>query len=201
MSAPEVRPLTPEQLQIATGCPRFSLARSALPFIVAAMDAYGIDTPQRQAMFLPQIGHESGGLQFLTELWGPTPAQLRYEGRADLGNVQPGDGKKFRGHGYIQVTGRHNHAAARDRLRERFPDRAVPDFEEFPGLLALPEWAALSAGDFWHAHDLNTWADAGDFDGVSDIINRGRKTAKHGDANGFPDRAILYRHAREVLKC
>lgn len=99
----------------------------------------------------------------------------------------------------IQVTGRNNHARARDRLRTKFPGRDVPDFEVDPEALALPEWAALSAADFWNAHSLNKWADAGDFDGVSDIINRGRKTSKQGDANGYNDRLVRYNKALEVL--
>ena len=191
--------MTPEQLAACTGCPRVTLAASWLAPIEAAMAAYGIDTPLRQAAFLAQIGHESGGLQYAREIWGPTPAQARYEGRADLGNTQPGDGKRFRGHGLIQVTGRFNHARMRDRLRAKFPERDVPDFEASPEALALPEWAALSAADFWDDHGLNKWADAGDFDGVSDIINRGRKTAKEGDANGYADRLARYNEAREVL--
>ena len=169
-----------------------------LPDLTAAMEAYGIDTPLRKAAFLAQIGHESGGLRWLHELWGPTPAQRRYEGRKDLGNTQTGDGKKYRGHGLIQVTGRFNHARARDRLRERWGDD-VPDFEVRPDLLAQPQWAAYSAADFWESAGCNKYADASDFDGVSDVINRGRKTAPVGDANGYPARVALYKKALEVL--
>lgn len=184
--------MTPQQLASCTGCRSAALAESWLRYVVPAMAVYGIDTPLRQAHFLAQIGHESGGLRYTSELWGPTPTQARYEGRADLGNTQPGDGSLFRGHGLIQVTGRANHARVRDRLRKRFGDtREVPDFEQFPELLAQPEWAALSAADFWDDHDLNTWADMGSVDGVSDVINRGRKTRAEGDANGFAERAKL----------
>lgn len=191
--------MTPEQFARATGCRSPALTVHWFPHVLAAMEAYCINTPLRQAAFLAQIGHESGGLRYATELWGPTPIQLRYEGRADLGNTQPGDGKRFRGHGLIQVTGRDNHVRARDRLQAKFPDRTIPNFETVPDALAMPEWAALSAADFWDAHDLNRWADVGDFDGVSDIINRGRKTAKEGDAIGYADRLALYHAAREVL--
>jgi putative chitinase len=178
---------------------RRSLAAAWLSPIEEAMREYGIDTPLRQAAFLAQIGHESGGLQYASELWGPTLAQQRYEVRADLGNLQPGDGRRFRGHGLIQITGRYNHARIRDRLRERFPDRDVPDFEVMPEALALREWAALSAADYWDEHNLNHWADLPDFDGVSDMINRGRKTAKEGDANGFADRLARYQSALATL--
>lgn len=191
--------MTPEQLQAATGCPRLSNAAAWLSEIEMAMRAYGIDTPVRQAMFLAQIGHESGGLIYTTELWGPTPTQARYEGREDLGNTQPGDGKRYRGHGLIQVTGRYNHARIRDRLRAKFPGMNVPDFEAQPETLAQMRWSALSAADFWDDKGLNAWADRGDFDGVSDIINRGRKTAREGDANGYADRLAKYEKAREVL--
>lgn len=163
----------------------------------AGMAFYMIDTPLRQAMFLANIGHESGRLQYTTELWGPTPAQRGYEGRKDLGNTQAGDGSRFRGHGLIQTTGRANHAAARDRLRARFPD--VPDFVSEPEKLAEPQWAALSACDYWDMRRLNTWADAGSFDNVCDIINRGKATPAVGDSNGWADRLALYNGARAAL--
>lgn len=172
-------------------------ARLYADLLSAGMAFYNITTPLRQAMFLPNVGHESGRLQYTTEIWGPTPAQKGYEGRLDLGNTQPGDGKRFRGHGLIQTTGRANHAAARDRLRARFPD--VPDFEAEPELLAEPQWAALSACDYVDMRGLNTWADRGDFDGYCDLINRGRKTQADGDSNGWADRLALYNAARAAL--
>ena len=119
------------------------------------------------------------------------PAQGRYEGRADLGNTKPGDGFRFRGRGLIQVTGRANHAAARDRLRARFGG-GVPDFEELPDRLAEPQWAALSAGDFWDRHGLNALADAGDFMRITKAIN--------GGTNGYADRVARLETAKSVLE-
>lgn len=182
--------MTPSQLAICTGCKSIALAEDWLPHLEVAMSLYGIDTPQRQAHFLAQIGHESGGLRYTSELWGPTPAQARYEGRADLGNTHPGDGPLFRGHGLIQITGRANHARVRDRLRSKMSSR-VPDFELYPALLAQPEWAAISSADYWSEHDLNSWADMGSVEAISDIINRGHLTRAEGDANGFAERARL----------
>ena len=147
--------------------------------IQSTCDTYGINTPERMAAFLAQIGHESGGLRHTSELWGPTAAQQRYEGREDLGNVRRGDGLRYRGHGLIQITGRANHAAVRDRLRERLGD-SVPDFEASPELLAQAPWAALSAGDYWDSRNLNALADAGDFEGITRKIN--------GGLNGYGDR-------------
>jgi putative chitinase len=189
--------MSPLQLKICTGSTD-ALALKWMPWVAMTMVEYDIGTPLRMAAFLATIGHESGGLRYSTELWGPTPAQLRYEGRADLGNIYPGDGSKYRGHGLIQDTGRANHIAVRDNLRRKFGNR-VPDFEAYPVALALPEWAALSAGDFWQTHQLNDWADKPDFDGVCDIVNRGHKTAAVGDANGYANRLALYKAAMGVL--
>jgi len=188
--------MNPVTLSLCTGA-QLSRAQLFADLLSAGMAFYMIDTPVRQAMFLANVGHESGRLQFTTELWGPTQAQKGYEGRKDLGNTQPGDGPRFRGHGLIQTTGRANHAAARDRLRARFD--GVPDFVAQPEKLAEPQWAALSACDYWDMRRLNTWADAGSFDNVCDIINRGRATPAVGDSNGWAERLALYEGARAAL--
>ena len=193
--------MTPKQLADCTGCVSVTRAAAWYAPILEAMAAYEINTPLRQAAFLAQIGHESGGMQWPIEIWGPTKSQMKYEGRIDLGNTQPGDGKRFRGHGLLQTTGRFNHRRVRDRLRKKFPALVVPDFEVFPEQLALPEWAALSAADFWDEHHLNRFADVGDLDTISDLINLGRKTMREGDANGYAGRQALYLKAREVLGC
>lgn len=187
--------LTLQALASATGA-RIDRAQLYLPHLTAAMGEYRIDTPARAAAFLAQIGHESGGLRWTTELWGPTAAQSRYEGRSDLGNTQPGDGYRFRGHGLIQTTGRSNHARVRDRLRLRLGNR-VPDFEAEPEELAMPEWAAWSAADYWDMRGLNVLADAGDFEAISARVNgRNRQT---GMPNGWADRLARYETAQAVL--
>lgn len=151
---------------------------------------YDITTPARIAAFLAQVGHESGGFRYTSEIWGPTPAQQRYEGRKDLGNTQPGDGSRYRGHGFIQTTGRANHAAVRDRLRERLSVE-VPDFEEHPEALAELPWACLSAADYWDMRKLNALADAGDFEGITRKVN--------GGLNGHADRVARWERVKAVL--
>jgi putative chitinase len=175
-----MKPLTLEQLASATGS-GVVRAQNWLPHIQRTLDAYEINTWLRSSAFLAQIGHESAGLRFTTEIWNPAQveAQGRYEGRADLGNTQPGDGFKFRGHGLIQVTGRANHAAARDRLRVKFGT-------------VVPEWAALSAGDYWDRHGLNELADDSNFMRITRKIN--------GGTNGYADRLTRYEAAMNVLK-
>jgi putative chitinase len=156
-----------------------------------AFELYGIDTRLRAAFLLANVGHECGGFLYSREIWGPTPAQARYEGREDLGNNQPGDGFRFRGAGDLQITGRANFAAARDRLRAKFPKIAVPDFETEPEKAAEPEWAALLACDYIDRTNANQYADVMNFDAYSDLINRGHATLAPGDTNGFPQRLSL----------
>lgn len=161
--------------------------------IVHAMDLFDISTPLRITAFLAQIGHESGRLTYVRELWNPAqcPWQLRYEGRADLGNAQPGDGMRFMGRGLIQITGRANNRACGEAL-------GLP-LEEHPELLEEYDNAACSAAWFWATHGCNQYADIGDLDGVSDVINLGRKTVRVGDSNGYADRLAIYNRAKQVL--
>lgn len=174
--------MTPHQLAQATGA-RIDRATEWLPAIEAAMTEYEINTPARQAAFLAQIGHESGGLHWVVEIWGPTDAQRRYEGRADLGNTQPGDGFKFKGRGLIQVTGRANYTAAGKALGV--------DLLADPTRLAEPTLACRSAAWFWRAHGCNELADAGDFLRITRKIN--------GGTNGLKQRLALFDAAREAL--
>lgn len=190
--------MTADQLAACAGA-RIDRAAKALDGLEWAMRLYDINTPERQAMFLANVGHETGGLKWLGEIWGPTPAQLRYEGRADLGNTQPGDGRRFAGNGYLQTTGRFNHAILRDRLRKRFPETEIPDFEASPEKLREPKWAALSAADYVGMKNCNQFADSSDFDGYCDTVNRGRKTPAIGDSNGWADRKHLYTIAIKAL--
>jgi putative chitinase len=174
--------MTPQDLSRATGA-RIDRATEFFPFVEAAMDEFEINTPARQAAFLAQIGHESGGLHWCTEIWGPTIAQSHYEGRADLGNTQAGDGYKFKGRGLIQTTGRANYAATGAALGV--------DLIAEPLRLAEPELATRSAAWFWRAHGLNEMADTGDFTRITLRIN--------GGTNGMADRLALYTAAQEVL--
>jgi putative chitinase len=174
--------MTPQDLALATGA-RIDRATDFLPIIERAALDFDISTQARMAAFLAQVGHESGGLHWLTELWGPTAAQIRYEGRADLGNTQPGDGFKFRGRGLIQITGRANY--------QRCSDALATDFIGDPDQLAQPEYAVRSAMWYWQSHGLNQLADSGQFEKITRVIN--------GGLNGEDQRLVLWDAAREAL--
>ena len=145
----------------------------------AAMDEFEINTPQRQAHFLAQIAHESGGFNYVREI----ASGAAYEGRADLGNTEDGDGKRFRGRGLIQITGRSNYGTCGAALDL--------DLLANPELLESPENAARSAGWFWHSHGLNALADRGDARAITRRIN--------GGINGLQDRLAYLQLAQERL--
>jgi len=154
-----------------------------VPVLNAAMGKYGIVTKLRIAAFIAQVGHESGQLRYVREIWGPTAQQAGYEGRADLGNTVPGDGSKYRGRGLIQITGRANCAACGEALGL--------DLISNPELLEQPQYAAMSAAWFWSTKGLNTLADQGDFVKITRRIN--------GGLNGLEDRLQLWERAKKVL--
>ena len=171
-------------LQLLQTLPNAS--QSAGVFVSAlntAMNHYQIVGLKRVAAFIAQIGHESGQLKYVREIWGPTAAQARYEGRADLGNAVAGDGSKYRGRGLIQITGRANYKACGEALGL--------DLINHPELLEKPQHACMSAAWFWASRGLNTLADAGKFDTITSRINGGQ--------NGAADRQALYAKALKVL--
>src|SRR5690606_7014441 len=98
------------------------------------------------------LAQESGELRYKEEL----ASGSAYEGRSDLGNTHTGDGKRFKGRGDIQITGRDNY--------QRYSDYTGEDFINHPERLASEPWATDSAGWFWSVYrNLNPIADAGDF--------------------------------------
>ena len=141
----------------------------------ATMEHYAINTKLRQAAFLAQVGHESGELRYVEEI----ASGVAYEGREDLGNTSPGDGVKYKGRGLIQITGKTNYLLCG-------MDLDLPLLEQ-PELLSLTDNAAMSAGWFWDNNNLNTLADAGEFEKLTRRVN--------GGVNGLKDRQRLYKLA------
>ena len=99
-----------------------------------------------------------------------------YEGRTDLGNTQPGDGKRYKGRGYIQLTGRANYA--------KYGKIVGQDLVNNPELAKDPNIAADIALAYWDQRGLGSKARAGNFDAVTYGIN--------GGYNGKADRDAKY---------
>lgn len=151
--------------------------------------AFGLTTPLRATHFLSQLSHESAGFRYVREIWGPTAAQKRYEGRADLGNTQAGDGKRYMGRGPIQITGRDNYRSFTAWIRRRYPE--APDFEAEPEKLETFPWAMMAAFWFWDTRGLNALADADNVTAVTRKIN--------GGSNGLADRKAALARAKVEL--
>lgn len=186
--------------------PHCSVPRAELltPHLDSAMQAASIASPQRQAAFLGQLALESGELRWMEEIWGPSPAQLRYERPVingaqaplvtippiplwqRLGNTESGDGKKFKGHGPIQITGRKNHLICGQALGV--------DLIAHPELAATPEVAFRTATWFWNTHNLNAFADLDSEESYKKIT-----LAINGGLNGYDHRVKYWQNARRIL--
>lgn len=169
---------------------RISKSRSPKPHLIEALETIRPEfKPHQFAHVLAQVMHESGGLVYDREIWGPTAAQKRYEGRKDLGNVQPGDGSKYRGYGPIQVTGRYNVTEFFNWCVEQGLN--PPDFITFPSLIADSPWAGWSVVWYWETRNLNRYADSNDIEMITRRVN--------GGLNGYADRLDYYDRAALVL--
>jgi predicted chitinase len=153
----------------------------------AAMAEFDITTPLRKAAFLAQITHESGQLRWMAELWGPTGAQLRYDPpnrkAKELGNIHKGDGRRYKGRGPIQITGRGNY--------RKYGALLGIDLEANPDKAANADVGFRIAGAFWKTHGLNELADKCMITAITKAIN--------GGTNGIKERLAFYRVAKKVL--
>jgi putative chitinase len=161
-----------------------------VPFIEQALQEFGIDRPARAAAFLAQLAHESGQLRLMEEIWGPTEAQRRYEPvgplAARLGNTQAGDGRRYKGRGPIQITGRANY--------RNFGRLLAVDLETEPERAARADLGFRVAGVFWQQNGLNELADR-----ASPAAFRAITKRINGGFNGLADREQFYARAAEAL--
>ena len=155
-----------------------AVAAREAPLASAAMVEFGITTQARAEMFLAQVLHESGGLNYFEEI----ASGSEYEGRADLGNTHAGDGPRYKGRGPIQLTGRANYRWAGQQLGVAL--------EQHPEKAAQHALGWRIAGLFWKSHGLNELADRGDFVGITKRIN--------GGINGLASRRAYLARLRGV---
>jgi putative chitinase len=175
--------ITVELLNRITGTSSFADRKKAL---IDRMTAIGgpLNEPAVTAQFLAQVLHESGSFRHVREIWGPTKAQAGYEGRADLGNVRPGDGKRFMGRDLIQNTGRANYRNLTLWGRKAIGSE-LPDFEVHPEALEQPQYLGLAAVWFFLVRPkLIEYCRAGNIEMVTRIVN--------GGLNGYADRLKWY---------
>lgn len=138
-----------------------------------------LNTLPRIQMFLAQLGHESGQLQYVEEI----ASGKAYEGRLDLGNTEPGDGPRYKGRGLIQLTGKKNYT-----LFSLLMD--LPLLEK-PELLLIPDNAVSVAYNFFENNNLWRFCDSNDFLTLTKRIN--------GGTNGWDDRVKQLENIKKVL--
>lgn len=148
--------------------------------LVAGMRKHSITTPLRIAHFIAQLAHESGSFLYHEEIADGSA----YEGRTDLGNTQPGDGRRFKGRGLIQLTGRANYASySRD---------AGVDYVASPQLVGSDPVVAVDVACwYWTTRAINAKADRDDVKAVTKAINGGYR--------GLDDRIAFLTRAKAVL--
>ena len=188
--------ITPAHLARIAGKPMNPNMIAMVAGLVTRGPSVGLHQPQRLARYLGQTCHESMGWTYDREIWGNTPAQVRYDTRTDLGNTAAdGDGYLYRGRTGIQITGRANYAAFRDWCAGQ--DLGPPDFVARPDVILIDPWEGLGPIWYWASHrrlgkSLNDYADAGDDEGVTRAIN--------GGTNGLADRlACTLRASLELV--
>lgn len=191
--------------------PKAKEGKALMAALTKMLPKYEINTPERVAMFLAQCGHESGGFTVRTEnlnysakaldavfgkyfkkagrdakAYERQPekiANIVYANRMDNGDTASGDGWRFRGRGYIQLTGRYNYTKFAAAI-----DKSLEDTIEY---LDTVEGALESACWYWDTNGLNKLADAQDIKASTKRIN--------GGYIGLEDREKHYKHALHVL--
>ena len=173
---------------ILSVAPHFSGARAAAQSrIVGAisavfaptLDRYAICTKLRIAHFMGQVTHECAGFRTTEEF----ASGAAYEGRTDLGNTQTGDGRRYKGRGLIQLTGRANYRKIGAQL-------GLP-LEDDPELAAEPATSLEIACEYWKSRDINAAADRDDLIKATKLVN--------GGLNGLEDRRNYLQKAKTAL--
>jgi putative chitinase len=202
--------LDPQSLKILLPKCKDSNIKKYLEPLNMCIEKYNLSTPQRLGMFLAQTAHESASYNVVIENLNYKADQLLavfgkyfdeesakeyarhperianrvYANRMGNGPEESGDGWKYRGRGIIQITGKDMYAYLSKKM--------AYDFVNEPDALTRPFAAVLSAGEFWISRNLNTFADKGDFIGITKRIN--------GGLNGYAERLAHWKHIRLVLK-
>ncbi|MBS7540041.1 peptidoglycan-binding protein [Ancylobacter lacus] len=163
---------------------KFAEAQAAIisaigPALAATLERYDIGAPLRIAHFMGQVTHECAGFRTTQEF----ASGAAYEGRRDLGNTEAGDGRRFKGRGLLQLTGRANYKAYGEALGI--------DLVGEPERAAEPVLSLVIACEYWKRRGINKAADADDLVTVTRLVNGGQ--------NGLDERGAYLRKAKAAL--
>lgn len=181
--------ITEQQLKYIMPKAGVTRIRKYLSYLNQTLVEFGISTPLRMAHFIAQVAHESGEMRYTKEL----ASGKAYEGRKDLGNTIKGYGVKYKGRGFLQVTGYYNYKAY--KLYCGF------DVVTRPELLEQPRGASRSAGwVFTKALGVNLcmYADQDNGANTEEVLKKITKKI-NGGYNGLDSRRNYLRRAKEVL--
>jgi len=180
-------PITREHMAEIMLCPPDSIPDSLMDDYARCVETFGLNRIN-QAYFLGQCGHESCGLRYPVEIHDGS----NYEGRSDLGNSHPGDGVKFAGTGWIQVTGRYNH--------QRFSDYLATQGKSDPKVMAVGKtytsevYPWTISGFWWSSNEMIDYCN-----GRPEVDQVGARVNGRYLPNGYEDRRAFTARAFRVL--
>jgi len=157
--------LTPSDIASATHCP-LKAVEDNWPHLLAALDEFGINAPLVQVAVCATISVETAGrFAPINEFGGDAYFTKHYEGRKDLGNICAGDGAKYHGRGFIQITGRSNYRVVGQALNV--------DLEGNPDLALGTIVSARTLAWYFASRHVASAASAADWKRVRRLVNGG----------------------------
>ena len=178
---PEVKLLiTKKQLASIWGTNENSISDAVINDLNSCLNLFKINTQSRMRHFISQISHESGVWKWMKEL----ASGDAYEGRRDIGNTQPGDGKKYKGAGFIQLTGRANYSS----FSKYMNDSKIMNGVDY----VSSKYPATSAGFWWHNNNMNALCDKNP--SVEEVTRK-----VNGGYRGLEDRKKYYNRCLSVI--
>lgn len=150
-------------------------------YLTKFSDFYDVNTKLRMAHFLAQAAHESGHFRTLEEY----ASGDAYDTRTDLGNTPAvdGDGRRYKGRGIFQVTGKANY--------KKYGDLIGVDLVANPEIASHADISVKTALEYWRSHKLNAKADLDDIVEITKAINGGK--------NGLVERITYLEKAKKLL--
>jgi len=171
-----------------------NISKEVLPSAVSALNQAmlegGISPEVVQQMFLAQIMHETGELRWSRELASGTAYNPPSKLAKTLGNTQPGDGPRFKGGGWMQLTGRYNYTQFTKEVGLKFGYDLVKN----PERVVEPEASALTAVWYWNSRNLTKYALPGTEEAFREVTRR-----INGGYNGYEDRKKYWLRAKEAV--